>query len=126
MPQTLTLLPGEYAICQLPPEAIALTVATRSIFLSVTRTADELSVVCRADAAPAASRVEVGWRCLKLAGPFAFDEVGVLASVAAPLAEAEVGIFAISTYNTDYVLVKAAQLDAALAALRGAGHTLDG
>ncbi len=126
MPHTLTLLPGEYAICQLPAEAAAPTVATGSIFLSVTRTADELSVVCRAEDAPAASRVEAGWRCLKLAGPFAFDEVGVLASVAAPLAEAAVGIFAISTYNTDYVLVKAAQLDAALAALREAGHTLDG
>lgn len=124
MPYDLTCLPGEYAICQLPPDAPAAPVAGGSSFLSVTRTADELSVVCRAADAPPGSRVEAGWRCLKLAGPFAFDETGVLASVAAPLAAAGVGIFAISTYNTDYVLVKDAQLAAALDALRAAGHTV--
>ncbi len=83
---------------------------------------DELSVVCPQELVPEDVRSEGGWRALKLEGPFEFSEVGVLASVAAPLAEAEVGIFAVSTFDTDYVLVKREQLQPAVAALRGRGH----
>jgi len=91
-------------------------------FFSVTRTADELSVVCREDEVPEGARSEGGWRVLKLEGPFEFSEVGVLASVTAPLAEAGVGIFALSTFDTDYLLVREDQVGSAAAALRGRGH----
>ncbi|GAB4474685.1 MAG: ACT domain-containing protein [Anaerolineae bacterium] len=91
-------------------------------FSSITRTPDELSVVCAEDNVPPGTRSEGGWCCLKLAGPFAFDMTGVLASILVPLAEAGIGILGISTFDTDYVLVKAEHLDAALDALERAGH----
>lgn len=99
--------------------------------VNVTRTAEELSIVCATDSVPAEVRgdelaaVEDGWTTLMLVGPFEFHLTGVLLAVLEPLAAAGVGIFAISTYDTDYVLVKATQLDAAVAALRDAGHTVD-
>lgn len=91
-------------------------------FCSVTRTADELSVVCTEGFVPEGVRCEKGWRVLKLEGPFEFSEVGVLASVAAPLAEVGVSIFAVSTFETDYVLVKDEQLEPAVGALRERSH----
>jgi hypothetical protein len=91
-------------------------------FLSITRTDDELSVVCPEEAVPEDTRSEGGWRVLGLEGPFEFSEVGVLASVVGPLAEADVSVFAVSTYDTDYVLVKEEQLEVAVAALRARGH----
>ena len=91
-------------------------------FCSVTRTLDELSVVCLEDIVPEGVRCEKGWRALKLEGPFEFSEVGVLASVAGPLAEAGVSIFAVSTFDTDYVLVKDEQLESAVGALREWSH----
>ena len=79
-------------------------------------------MVCLEDSVPEDVVCEKGWRALKLAGPFEFSEVGVLASVAAPLAAAGVGIFVLSTFDTDYVLVKEEQLGSAAAALRQRGH----
>ena len=87
---------------------------------------DELSLLCEETAVPADEpRVERGWRALRLQGPFDFALTGILLSVLEPLAAAGIGIFAVSTFDTDYVLVKAVQLEAALAALRGHGHQLD-
>lgn len=100
-------------------------------FVNVTRTEEELSIVCgtsavRADVrADERSNVEDGWTTLMLVGPFEFHLTGILLNVLEPLAAANVGIFALSTFDTDYVLVKAAQLDDAVAALRTAGHTVD-
>ncbi len=91
-------------------------------FFSITRTAEELSVVCPESSVPGDVGCEKGWRVLKLEGPFEFSEVGVLASVTAPLAEAGIAIFAISTFDTDYVLVKEERLDLAFAALRERSH----
>jgi hypothetical protein len=71
-------------------------------------------------------KAEPGWRALKLRGPFPFSATGILASVLSPLAEAEVPIFAVSTFDTDYVLVPEARLEKAVAALRAAGHTVSG
>lgn len=88
----------------------------------VTRTADELSVVCAEDAVPAGVQAERGWRALKAHGPFAFTLTGVLAAILSPLAAAGVPIFALSTYDTDYVLVPGDRADDAVAALRDAGH----
>ena len=93
-------------------------------FLSITRTADELSIVCAEDVAVGFARVDRAWRAIKVQGPFAFDQTGVLASFLDPLAVAAIGIFAVSTFDTDYILVKSANLEAAVAALKGAGHRL--
>lgn len=95
-------------------------------FASVTRTKDELSIVCPAEKVPEAVQAEADWALIKVHGPFAFNEVGILASFAAPLAEAGIGIFTISTFDTDYILVKAQSRDAACAALQSAGHRLAG
>ncbi|GHF41652.1 hypothetical protein HNQ07_001445 [Deinococcus metalli] len=121
---TLSLLPQTFAVCRLAPDA-PLGVPGGALS-SVTRTADELSVVCEEHLAPAGARAEGGWAALKLHGPFAFTLTGILAAVLNPLRGADVGIFAISTFDTDYVLVKREKLDAALRALRAAGHTILG
>lgn len=90
----------------------------------VTRTADELSVVCEESRVPAAVRVEKDWVALKLEGPFPFSMTGVLASFLQPLAAANIPIFAVSTFDTDYVLMKREKLEEAIKALGTAGHQM--
>ena len=124
MAQSLTLLPEPLAICRLPPEAGPPEWATAAPWWSVTRTEDELSVVCAESFVPEDVAASRGWRALRFAGPLALDETGILASVAEPLAAARVAIFALSTYDTDYVLVPAAQRVAAIDALERAGHRI--
>ena len=125
MPQVFSLVPGQYSLVRLPPDApVPDWPFAPGGFASVTRTADELSVVCLAALVPAGVRSDGGWCCLKVHGPFAFDEVGILSSFAVPLAQAGVGIFAISTFDTDYILVKETQRELAINALASAGHTL--
>ena len=116
------LLARQMSICRLDATSMVPDWAVEGGFFSVTRTDDELSMVCPEEVVPDEARSEGGWRALKLEGPFEFSEVGVLASVAAPLAEARVGIFVVSTFDTDYVLVKEEQLGSTVAALRGRGH----
>jgi uncharacterized protein len=120
----LSLLLGHMSVCRLNPAVEIQDWAMASGFLSITRTEDELSVVCPEEAVPEDARSEDGWRVLRLEGPFEFSEVGVLSSVVGPLAEADVSVFAVSTYDTDYVLVKAKQLEAAVSALRARGHEI--
>ena len=122
MPLTLQLHPGEYAVCRLAPEAAVPTWADGRGFCSITRTSDELSIICPAARVPAAVKHEDGWRLLQLAGPFDFGAVGILSSILAPLAAAKVSSLAVATFDTDYLLIKAKVLSPALAALRGAGH----
>jgi hypothetical protein len=88
----------------------------------ITRTADELSVVCAEEHVPSGVQAEDGWNCIQLQGPFPFEMTGVLTSILNPLAAAGIGVFAMSTFDTDYVLVKADRLQAAQDALRLAGH----
>jgi len=121
----LTVLPGPLAMVRLAADAALPGWATRDGFFSVTRTGEELSIVCRADGVPSGVSAEKGWRALKVKGPFALSEVGVLAVLAATLAEAKVSLFAISTFDTDYLLVSEKQLSAAVAALRSAGHRVE-
>lgn len=121
---TLSLLPRTYAICRLGSEARLPRWATSGRFFSVTRTADELSVVCEEPAIPGEVTREGGWRCLQVLGPLDFGLTGILASLTAPLAEAGISIFAISTYETDYIMVKAVDLERAVEALSGAGHQI--
>lgn len=123
---TLTLLPGRVAVCRLDADAAVPAWWDRGTPASVTRTADELSIVCDEAAPPDGPRIERGWRAFKFEGPFPFEASGILASVAAPLAAAGVGIFAFSTFDTDYVMVKERQLDAAVRCLRAARHELIG
>ena len=119
----LVLLPGRYAVCRLPPEAGVPGWAAGDL-VSVTHTADELSVVCHEDAVPAGVRREGGWRCLRVAGALDFGMVGVLASLLVPLAGAGVSVFCLSTFDTDYVMVREIDLGASIAALRSAGHEI--
>jgi hypothetical protein len=121
----LTVLSGSVAIVRLAADSPLPPWATDTEFFSVTRTIDELSIVCRADRVPRGITAETGWRMLKVAGPFALSEVGVLAALSASLAAAKVSLFAISTFDTDYLLVSEKQLDAAIAALRSAGHRVE-
>lgn len=119
---TLHLLEERLAVCRLDVEAEIPEWATAAFLFSVTRTADGLSVVCPEGLVPDGVSCEKGWRVFELEGPFEFSEVGILSAVAAPLAEAGVGIFAVSTFDTDYVLVKEERLDPAADALRERGH----
>jgi len=119
---TLTLLEEHLAVCRLDAAAGIPAWATAASLFSVTRTADELSIVCPEGLVPDGIRCEKGWRAFELEGPFEFSEVGILSAVASPLAEAGVGIFAVSTFDTDYVLVKEERLDLAADALRAREH----
>jgi len=121
---TLQLLAGEFAICRLAPAEPVPAWAGSAVFSAGLRTRDELCVLCPAENVPVGVKHERGWRILALAGPFAFTETGILASVLTPLAAAGVSILAQSTFDTDYVWVPAGQLDAALQALAAAGHAI--
>ena len=121
---TLQLLPGEFAVCRLPPDAPVPAWAGSGAFSSVTRTTDELSLICPAAQVPAGVKHEAGWRLLKFVGPFAFTETGILAAVLGPLATAKISVLATATYDTDYVFVKTSQLAPAIRALEAAGHTV--
>ncbi len=123
---TLRLAAGEFAVCRLPASEPVPAWAGSAAFSSVTRTADELSILCPAAQVPAGVRKEAGWRLLKLPGPIAFTETGILSAVLVPLAAAKISLLATATFDTDYVCVKAVQLDDARRALVAAGHTIDG
>jgi uncharacterized protein len=121
----LSLLEGRFAVVQLEPKSPVPAWALEGEFFTVTRTSEELSIVCLESNVPTNSsdlRLERDWACLKLQGPFEFSLTGILLSVLEPLAKVNVGIFALSTFNTDFVLVKAEHLEKAILALEGTGH----
>ena len=120
----LTLRPGAFSIARLGPRAKVPAWATGSGFSSVTRTASELSIVCRGNRVPPGVRREDGFRCLEVEGPLPFDAVGVLSSLTRPLARERIPILAISTFDSDLLFVRDAQLAAAIRALRRAGHRI--
>jgi len=122
----LIVLPDDLAVCRLPAGAEAPPWIDGEAFASVTRTPEETSVVCRAAIVPRDVQAEPGWRALQVAGPLDFALTGVLLSLLEPLAAAGVSVFALSTFDTDYLLVREAALDDAVAALAGAGHRIDG
>lgn len=122
---TLSVLPWTFAVCRLGPNEVSAAAQLSSCgFCSVTRTEDEISVVVPEEVVPATWRAERGWRCLKVHGPLDFGLTGVLASLSVPLADAGISIFALSTYDTDYLLVRAADLDQATSVLTACGHTI--
>ena len=122
----LRVLDDRLSVCKLPPGSPWPVPEAGSRFWSVTRTDSELSIVCPEDEAPTGEhvRVEPDWRALEVAGPLDFSMVGVMAGLTQPLADVDVSVFVVSTYDTDYVLVHAAALERAVEALRGAGHTV--
>jgi uncharacterized protein len=119
-------LPEQFAVVKLPADSPIPDWALTGPFTSVTRTSDELSIVCPADNLPPNVNSESHWICFKLQGPFAFSQVGILAAFINPLAQGGVPIFAISTYDTDYVLIQEESWSIAERALREAGHELLG
>ena len=121
---TLSVLPGRFAICRLVAEAEVPDWALRGGFASITRAPGELSIVCGEENVPAQITAERGWRLLGVRGPLDFLLTGILAGLAGPLAEAGISIFAISTFETDYLLVGEAALEKAAGVLERAGHTI--
>lgn len=121
---TITVHNEKYAICRLDPGASVPAWAAGARFLSVTRTAFELSIVCEDALVPEAAHAERDRRLLQIEGTLAFTLTGVLASVAEPLAKAEISIFAVSTYDTDYLLVSDKDLHRATQVLDAAGHNV--
>lgn len=118
----LTLLPERFGICRLAPHEPLPAWAVQGSFFSVTRTAEELSLLCAETAIPAGTISEKGWRCLKVEGPLDFSLIGILSSLTTPLAEVGISVFALSTYDTDYLLVKEDKRHEAIATLEGVGY----
>lgn len=116
------------AVCRFPADAPlpAWVLHAEAEFYSITRTPGELSIVCAEDdLPPSVATVERGWRAFALVGPIPFETTGVFASLTTPLADAGIPVFALSTYDTDYLLVKAERFDAARAVLARAFRVLD-
>jgi uncharacterized protein len=123
-PVTLDVVPGAYAICRLNAAAAAPAWATGGAFSSITRTATELSIVCASDDVPTDVEAQRGYRALAVRGPLDFGLIGLVAHLSTTLAAVAISIFVVSTYDTDYLLLRDADLDRAAAALRDAGHTV--
>lgn len=115
----LKLLDGSYAVCRFDPDALipAAVLTGDHEFISVTRTADELSLVCLESLAPAGAKAECSWRVFKIQGPLDFSLAGVLSSLLEPLARMKISVFTVATFDTDYILVREAELAAALVVL---------
>lgn len=121
----LDVVPGEYVVARLPAGAGVpggLLEDAADEFVSITRTAGEISIVCPAALLPEGIRSESGWRLLSVRGPMPFTLTGIVATLSSELAAAGVALFSMSTFDTDHVLVKGSELARAIAALRGAGH----
>jgi uncharacterized protein len=123
----LRVLADRLAIVRLPPTADWPHPPAGSSFFAAVRTTDEISVVCIQDAAPdhEEARMEPDWRALEVAGPLDFGMVGVMATLTQPLSEAGVSIFVVSTFDTDYLLVRAEALEATVTSLRAVGHEVE-
>ena len=117
-------MPAPYAIVRLAAETPVPEWASKGQFTSITRTADELSIVCPTENLPTDVSSQHRWLCLKLKGPFAFSQTGILLSFIEPLSTIGIPIFAISTFDTDYVLVQEEFAGATFDALQQAGHEL--
>lgn len=120
----LKALDGVYGIARLGPRDPIPAWADGAGFVSISRSDEELSIVCRQERMPGDVRKDGDWTCFKFVGPFAFDETGIVLSVIAPLSSNDIGIFVVSTFDGDHMLVKSADLDKARDLLTAAGHTV--
>ncbi len=123
MKLTLSILPQRYAVCRLDPNGhIPHWALLGDDFISLTRTCDELSIICLQENVPPETKAARRWRCVKAEGPFEFSVAGVHASVAIPLAEANISVLAVATYENDHLLIQEEDLEQAVRVLKKAGH----
>ena len=118
----MSVLAGNYGVCRLDSGSGIPEWALESDFYSITKTSDELSIVCLESGVPENVVCERGWKGLRVEGPLDFELTGILAGISAVLAEKKVSIFAVSTYDTDYILIKENDIPPAIEALSNAGH----
>lgn len=118
----LVLDPRRCAVCRLAPATSWPVPPPGATLYSATVTAHELSVVCHEGDEPPGAQVESGWRALAVVGPLEFDQVGIISSITVPLAAVDIGVFVVSTFDTDLVLVKDVDIDATIDALYAVGH----
>ena len=114
---TMKLIKEKYGVCRINPNELIPEWAQNSDFFSITKTCDELSIVCSQDAIPNDIKCEKDWKILKIEGPLDFSLVGILSSISTILAQKGISIFAISTYDTDYIFVKNKDIDNAIESL---------
>lgn len=115
---TLKLLKEKFGVCRLDKNSLIPEWSQNSEFFSITKTADELSIVCNEDNIPDDIRCEKDWRILKVEGPLDFSLVGILSKISTILAQKRISIFAISTYDTDYIHIKDKDINNAIELLR--------
>lgn len=121
---TLHLLPESFGVCRLDPGNPFPDWACKGDLFSITRTVDEWSVACLESLIPSNLQAEKSWRILKVVGPLDFSLTGIIAAISAVLAARQISIFAISTYDTDYILVKEKNIEHAVESLRQAGYVI--
>jgi len=114
---TMKLLNEKFAVCRLNKNELIPDWVKNSDFYSITKTSDELSIVCSQDSIPSNIKCEKDWRTLKVEGPLDFSLIGIISSISTILALKKISIFAVSTYDTDYILVKNKDIDNAILAL---------
>jgi uncharacterized protein len=119
----LHMLGETFTINKLPQFAEIPSILSQGEMCFIFRTDEELSIICPDYMAPNNVQQELGWRCFKVEGAMKLQDVGVLAAISQPLAEANIPMFAVSTFNTDYVFVMDENLVNAVQALQKAGHT---
>lgn len=122
---SLSSIPERFAVCHLDRQAKIPDWVFEGEFSFISRTPDELSIICPEKSVPPNIQSIVGWRGLKIEGPFEFNEIGVLAAITAPLAKAHISLLTFSTYDTDYIFLQEAQFEGALVTLEAAGHEID-
>ncbi|MBN1806932.1 MAG: ACT domain-containing protein [Sedimentisphaerales bacterium] len=122
----LSLLEDKYAICSLPNNTPIPGWALKELLASITRTDKELTIVCKQDIIPSEIQSGPNWRCFKIDGSFDLNQTGVISSISSPLSDAGISIYVISTYDTDYFLVKEDNLDKTIATLSNSGHNIKG
>lgn len=126
MPVRLRLLPGEFAVCRLAPGSpLPALPSVPAGFVSLSVTDQEITLVCPAASSPPQARNDAGWSALYAAGPMPFELTGVIASLTGALAAAGLPVFVTSTFDGDVLMVRSASVEAAIAALEQAGHTVD-
>jgi hypothetical protein len=118
----MSVLKDDYIICRLDafegiPEWIK-----DSPFYSITQTSEELSVVCEKNTAQQKLTCEEDWKCMRIHGPLGFSETGIISTLTSMLAQNDISVFVISTYETDYILLKKMNLAKAAKILTDAGH----
>jgi uncharacterized protein len=121
---TMKLLSEKYGVCRLDKEEAIPSWAYKGEFFSITKTADELSILCLEENIPADIRCEGDWRILKVEGPLDFSLIGILSKISGVLAHQDISIFAVSTYDTDYILVKESNVESAVEALNKDGYEI--